>query len=127
MAKKKARKRNRGVFPKGERQYPAHVYAERIARKFKLQITSGYRSPAHNAAVGGAPNSYHVQGLAFDFLPKRSGLWGKLDKAKAWAYARFSGKFAEILWRVPNHNIGDNPHLHLAFAPGKVKPSKRTY
>jgi uncharacterized protein YcbK (DUF882 family) len=29
-------------------------------------ITSGYRCPTHNANVGGAKNSYHVQGLACD-------------------------------------------------------------
>ncbi len=29
-------------------------------------ITSGYRCPTHNANVGGAKNSYHVQGLAAD-------------------------------------------------------------
>lgn len=29
-------------------------------------INSGYRNPAHNAAVGGSPNSYHLQGMAAD-------------------------------------------------------------
>ena len=31
-----------------------------------LTVTSGYRSPAHNKAVGGAPKSFHVQGKAVD-------------------------------------------------------------
>ena len=34
-----------------------------------LAISSGYRSPEHNRAVGGAPDSYHVKGLAADFTP----------------------------------------------------------
>jgi uncharacterized protein YcbK (DUF882 family) len=31
-----------------------------------ITITSGCRCEAHNAAVGGAPKSYHVRGLAAD-------------------------------------------------------------
>ena len=31
-------------------------------------ITSGYRSQAHNSAVGGSPNSAHVHGRAVDIL-----------------------------------------------------------
>ena len=33
------------------------------------QETSAYRSPAHNARVGGKPNSYHLDDLARDFVP----------------------------------------------------------
>lgn len=35
------------------------------------KITSGYRTPEHNAAVGGVPNSLHTrgQGQAIDFVP----------------------------------------------------------
>jgi len=33
-------------------------------------ITSGYRTPAHNKAVGGAKNSWHMKGLAADFQVK---------------------------------------------------------
>lgn len=31
-----------------------------------MVLTSAYRSPAHNRSVGGAKNSYHMQGVAFD-------------------------------------------------------------
>jgi hypothetical protein len=33
-----------------------------------MQITSGYRSPALNAAVGGTRSSQHIYGLAADFV-----------------------------------------------------------
>jgi len=34
-------------------------------------LTNGYRCPAHNKAVGGVENSFHIQGLAADITCKR--------------------------------------------------------
>lgn len=31
-----------------------------------IHISSGFRTPAHNKAVGGEPNSFHLRGLAAD-------------------------------------------------------------
>ena len=33
-----------------------------------INITSGYRTPAHNKAVGGAKNSFHLKGMAADIV-----------------------------------------------------------
>lgn len=35
-----------------------------------VTINSGYRSPAHNKAVGGASGSYHLKGMAADIVVK---------------------------------------------------------
>jgi hypothetical protein len=35
-----------------------------------MRITSGYRTPERNAAVGGSPTSQHVDGTAADFVPQ---------------------------------------------------------
>jgi zinc D-Ala-D-Ala carboxypeptidase len=46
-------------------------FMERVRRALgnnPIQITSGYRSPALNAAVGGAANSAHILGCAADFV-----------------------------------------------------------
>ncbi len=34
-----------------------------------IQVTSGYRCPYWNTAVGGVPNSYHKKGMAVDIRP----------------------------------------------------------
>jgi uncharacterized protein YcbK (DUF882 family) len=44
----------------------AFVDFERAAGKQSL--TSAYRCPAHNRALGGKPDSMHLFGEAFDFL-----------------------------------------------------------
>ena len=38
-----------------------------------ISISSGYRSPSVNAAVGGAKNSQHMTGMACDFTAHRFG------------------------------------------------------
>lgn len=40
---------------------------ERLSNR-PIIITSGYRTPAHNIAVGGVPWSYHLRGMAADFV-----------------------------------------------------------
>lgn len=45
---------------------------DRIREEFgkPILVNCGYRSPEHNAAVGGVKNSYHTLGLAADIRPK---------------------------------------------------------
>ena len=67
-------------------------------------LTSAYRDAKHNAAVGGAPGSYHVQGLAFDMVG--IDMHGKTaDQVKSWAAAR--GLYAET------HDKGSGMHWHF--------------
>jgi len=39
----------------------------RDVNELPITINSGYRSPQHNADIGGASNSYHMKGMAADF------------------------------------------------------------
>ena len=43
------------------------TYQGKKVKSVSMKITSGYRSPALNKAVGGSSTSSHVQGLASDF------------------------------------------------------------
>lgn len=58
-------------FPQVVRQ-PLLDLCNEIRLRFggPIIVNSGYRSPEHNKAVGGVPDSYHVQGLAADIRPK---------------------------------------------------------
>lgn len=71
--------RSRAADDLGDRNHPSeehftHLHAlawqmEEVRALFgkPIQITSGYRNPRVNAAVGGVPNSDHALGYAADF------------------------------------------------------------
>lgn len=80
--------------------------AGQIAERFNLKVTSDYRTPQHNAEVGGVPGSYHTKGLAFDFVGSNQ----DMQKAKAWAQ-----NHPEMFQEVLVHDVGSGLHLHLAF------------
>lgn len=73
-------------------------------------VTSTYRSPAQNRAVGGSPTSFHMDknNPAVDI----GGPTGTLDKVHA--ALRAAGGWRELLWRVPNHY----DHVHVADQGG---------
>lgn len=53
----------------------------REAVRSPIIVTSGYRSPAHNEAVGGAKDSYHVRGMAAD-ITSGYARWTPIELAK---------------------------------------------
>ena len=77
------------------------------------EITSGFRSVEHNAAVGGAQNSWHTKGDALDIY-----LGDGVDDASAnRALSYFQQYFGEVLF----HDAGTGKHLHLADYKGGLK------
>lgn len=65
------------VYAHGQLLELAHGWLEPLRRKYgPVAIISGYRTPEHNRAVGGAPHSYHVyearrRGVAADLVCRR--------------------------------------------------------
>lgn len=82
--------------------------AKFLASKFNASISSSYRSPAQNAAVGGVPNSSHTRGTpsnpgAFDFVPPSGGMQS------------FAGKNIAGIVENMIHDVGSGLHNHIAF------------
>jgi hypothetical protein len=71
------------------------------------QVTSTYRSPEHNRAVGGVPSSYHLRGRAID-IARRPGV-SHWQIAAAYRDAGYS--LAE--------SLDEGDHSHFAFGPPK--------
>lgn len=82
-----------------------------------MVISSGYRCPALNRAVGGAGNSAHLDGLANDFIAPAFGtpmeICQKLDKS----YLQFDQLIYE--------RVGSAVWVHLGIAAEGTKPRRQ--
>jgi peptidoglycan hydrolase-like protein with peptidoglycan-binding domain len=79
--------------------------AVRKARALGLTITSAYRSPEKDRAVGGSGTGYHTLGQALDV----AGNWSKMNEFAKWA--KGTGAFRSVLWQVSGHY----DHVHLSW------------
>ena len=70
-------------------------------------ITSTWRSVAHNRAVGGVPNSYHLQGRAIDIARKPGVTHRQIEAA-----LRTAG-YSLI------ESLDEGDHSHFAFGPSR--------
>jgi len=77
----------------------------RDAMGFPVIITSGYRSPALNEAVGGSTNpiSQHTKGEAADIVGQ--------DKAKMFYYIKNNLPFDQLIWESGNNDQPDWIHV----------------
>lgn len=74
------------------------------------KITSGMRTPERNAAVGGAPNSFHMRGQALDFVKPPGMTFEQIKQSMA----------AQGL--PVTELIDEGDHIHWAWG-GKSQPS----
>ena len=76
-----------------------------------LVVNAGYRCPAHNAAVGGAPNSAHLSGEAADIADADGSL-------KAWLTAAMLEGYG--LWAEDYSYTSDWLHVQIRPAIRRV-------
>lgn len=74
-----------------------------------MQLTSGYRSPEHNRAVGGVEGSKHTTGEALDIY---------LGDLSAEQQTQLKQTLAPYFRFVDFHNAGSGDHLHLGSYQG---------
>lgn len=66
-------------------------------------ITSGYRSPALNAAIGGATNSQHMKGEAADIKSN--------DNARMFNYIKNHLPYDQLIWEAGDDDQPDWVHV----------------
>ena len=80
-----------------------------------ITITSGYRSPDLNKAIGGSPTSDHCRGQAADI--EVAGMSNK-DLAE---FIRDNYKFTQLILEFPSRNDPSAGWVHVSYNPKDLK------
>jgi zinc D-Ala-D-Ala carboxypeptidase len=80
-----------------------------------VNITSGFRSEAINAAVGGSNTSHHTRGMAADLT-----VVGKTNK-EICEWIRDNLKFTQLIWEFPTKENPQAGWVHVAYDPKDLK------
>lgn len=84
--------------------------------RLPIKITSAYRTPLRNAAIGGALNSQHIYGQAIDIQPIPATLE---NYKKLYDILIKNGKYDQIIWENALAFSEKPSHIHLSYVvPG---------
>jgi len=85
-----------------------------------IYISSGYRSPELNEAIGGSPRSFHSHGMALDL--DQDGRNKGVSNSDVFYFIKDNLPFTELIWEFGDEN---NPNwVHVAIAPGREDEKK---
>ena len=79
---------------------------------FDFTLTSVYRSPVVNSAVGGSSTSQHMNGLGIDLVP--TGMTNKELATWLWANQASYPELDQVIW------YRDKGHAHIGICPAKA-------
>ena len=75
-----------------------------------IYVSSGYRCPDLNRAIGGAKRSQHMEGRALDL---DCDVFGRISNAELFNYIRENLEFDQIVWEF---GTDDNPDwVHVSY------------
>ena len=75
-----------------------------------IYVSSGYRSPDLNVAIGGSVRSQHVEGRALDL---DGDVYGKVSNSQIFEYIRENLEFDQVIWEFGDE---DNPDwVHVSY------------
>lgn len=74
-----------------------------------LYVTSGYRSPDLNVAIGGSSNSQHCTGQAFDLNINKSSK--RFDNSDIFRYIADNLEFDQLIWEFGDESKPDWVHV----------------
>jgi len=77
-----------------------------------ITVSSGYRSPDLNRAIGGSPTSQHCKGEAIDI-----DVYGNLTNADVFSYLKDHTDFDQLIWEYGDEKQPD--WVHCSYTRGK--------
>tara|TARA_R100001510_G_C7582140_1_gene154745 strand:+ start:320 stop:790 length:471 start_codon:yes stop_codon:yes gene_type:complete len=78
-----------------------------------VYVSSGYRSPDLNRAIGGSKRSQHMEGRALDL---DADVFGDISNAEIFHYIRECLEFDQVVWEFGDE---DNPSwVHVSYVHG---------
>lgn len=91
-------------------------YLDKVREAFgkAIIVTSGFRSPRLNKAIGGAPDSQHMKGQAADIRPVDF-----KELRQLFATIRKVGGFDQLILEEP---AGRTPWIHVSINPANRPP-----
>lgn len=81
-----------------------------------IGISSGFRSKALNAAVGGSKTSEHTQGCALDL---DADIFGSITNKEIFDFVKNNLEFNQLIWEFGDDNNPD--WVHVSFDKGNNK------
>jgi hypothetical protein len=84
-----------------------------------LVVTSGYRTPEHNRAVGGAPHSQHLYMRALDIACPELLTWEQFQTCCRAAAHTQGSRIRRLIWYPPDVTR-PRPRVHMDIRPSDV-------